>query len=93
MKIWRKEYKVTKVLLISYIVLSVIYISISIFENTKQFIYNVWVQQWQEFTVNSIINQALNKECKSFRLFSWEVAVDLVNVKCLSNSVDPNQEN
>lgn len=69
-----------------WVVFSFLYISYSIFENFKtgmlQNIQNAYVQGKAD-TINTLIKQASDKECKPFNVFSDDKKVDLINISCL----------
>ena len=46
---------------------------------------------WYEIAVNSMIEQANNKECKSFVIYNQKDKVELVNVACLQKVQGQNQ--
>lgn len=82
-----------KIILWVYIVLSALFILITIYNNTRQYIYMAGIQNGQINAVNGVIEQALNEECKAFRVYSWEKAVELVNIQCLQKTDEQRSSN
>ncbi len=65
-----------------WIILSVLYIWFDIFNK-----FVIWMyQNWYATAVNSLIEQASNKECKSFTVYNDKNKVELVNVACLQKA-------
>lgn len=77
-----KKITVQKLLLISYIVLSALFIIIVWFNYLKYSVYSSWYDNWVANTINSIISKA-NEKCEAFTVYSWNNKVWLVNVTCL----------
>ncbi len=78
-------------LLTLWAVFSFVYISYNIYNNFRtQVLQNAYMTGKSD-TVNALIEQASNKECKTFNVYSGEKKVDLINVSCLQqNTKEPN---
>jgi len=78
-----KGVNVSKSLLIAYIVVSALFILMSMVSYMKNAVYNVWVQNWVATAINGVMQKAVNPKCEAFTLFSGKTEVGLVNIKCL----------
>ena len=78
-----KGVKVSKMLLIGYIVVSALFIIMSIVGYLQNAVYNVWVQNWVANAINGVMQKAVDPKCEAFSLFSGDAEVALVNVQCL----------
>ncbi len=43
----------------------------------------------QTDTVNRLLEQAMNKECKPFNVYSGDKKADLINIECLQKAAAP----
>lgn len=77
-----KSLNYKKIITATWIIISIIYISFDIFNKFIFWMYNNWYRN----AVNSIIEQAVNKECKSFTVYNEKEKVDLVSVACLQQT-------
>jgi len=73
-------------LLTLWVIFSFLYISWSMYSNFKMNVIQGAYRAGQTDTVSKLIEQASDKECKSFNVFSGEKKVDLINVACLQQS-------
>lgn len=74
------------ILLTLWVVFSFLYISYSIFENFKTGILQNAYIAGQTDTVNKLLEQAANKECKPFNVYAGDKKADLINVSCLQQA-------
>ena len=74
-KFW--NYK--KIIVTVWIVISVLYIWFDLYNRVVFRMYN----NWYESAINSIIEQAGNKDCKSFTVYNEKNKVELVNIACI----------
>lgn len=73
-------------LLTLWAVFSFVYISYNIYNNFRtQVLQNAYMTGKSD-TVNALIEQASNKECKPFNVYAGEKKVDLINVSCLQQA-------
>ena len=79
----KKEIDVRKALIVSYIVVSALFIVLSMVSYLKVSVYNVWVQNWVETAITQVMQKAVDPKCEAFSVFSGEAEVGLVNIKCL----------
>ena len=73
-------------LLTIWVVFSFLYISWNMYENFKMSVMQNAYVAGQNDTVAKLIEQASNKECKSFNVYAGDKKVDLVNVACLQQA-------
>ena len=81
-----KGVNVSKTLLIAYIVVSALFIVMSMVSYMKNAVYNVWVQNWVATAINWVMQKAVNPKCEAFTLFSGKTEVGLINIKCLQQA-------
>ncbi len=74
------------VLLGFWVIFSFVYISYNIFDNFRNGVLQNAYVAGQNNTINSLIEQASNKECKPFNVYSGDKKVDLINVACLQQT-------
>ncbi len=84
----KKGLKISKGLLIGYIVVSALFIIMSMVGYMQNSVYNVWVQNWVATAINQVMQKAVDPKCEAFSLFSGETEVGLVNVKCLQQTAE-----
>jgi hypothetical protein len=77
--------KIKKITVISYIVLSALFIIFSLYNNLKNTVYNVGVNQGREIAISQVISAA-SKECKPLNIFVGEQKLDIINVACLQQA-------
>ena len=74
------------ILLTLWVIFSFAYISYNMFDNFRnQVLQNAYMTGKAE-TVNALITQAENKECKPFNVYIENKKVDLINVACLQQA-------
>lgn len=73
-------------LLVLWAVFSFVYISYTIYANFRDQVVQGAYIAGKNDTINALIQQAENKECKPFNIFSGEKKVDLVNILCLQQA-------
>lgn len=94
--------EVTCYLLNLYVVLSLVFICITLYTNVKvqygNYMYNNWMQvgmnQWWDAWYKQAVSEALSKSkvCEPFSLFAWEDSANLINIECLQPSNSWNQQ-
>lgn len=82
--------KIKKIILISYIILSGLFILFSLFHNLKISVYNIGVQQGTENAIAQVIAEA-KKECRAVNLYMGEEKIDIINLDCVQQN--PSEEN
>lgn len=75
-----------KIIITTWIVISIIYISFDVFNKFVFWMYNNWYRN----AINSVIEQSLNKDCKSFTVYNDRDKAELVNINCLQQSSTTN---
>lgn len=93
--------EVTNYLLNIYVVLSLVFICITLYTNVKvqygNYMYNNGIQaglnQWGEAGYKQAVSEALSKSkvCEPFSLFAWEESANLINIECLQQPQTPAQ--
>ena len=80
---------ILKLLLVLWLVFSFGYISWSIFTNVRNKLMTQVYQQGVADTVNQLIEQAENKDCKPLSIFNKEEKknIELINTACLTKSL------
>ena len=78
------NWKVT--LLSLWVVFSFVYISYNIYDNFRINVIQGAYMAGQNDTVNALIKQAEDKECKPFNIYAGEKKVDLINIACLQKA-------
>ncbi|MDD5377209.1 MAG: hypothetical protein PHH16_03765 [Candidatus Gracilibacteria bacterium] len=74
------------VLLTLWVVFSFLYISWNMYENFKMDVMQNAYIAGQTDTVNKLLDQASNKECKPFNVYVGDKKADLINVTCLQQA-------
>lgn len=92
--------EVSNYLLNLYIILSLVFICITLYTSVKiqhgNYMYNNGVQaglnQWGEAGYNQAVIEAIEKSkvCEPFALFAWEENANLINIECLQQQQPEN---
>lgn len=75
-----------------WVVFSFLYISWNMYENFKMNVMQNAYIAGQNDTVNKLIEQATNKECKPFNVYAGDKKADLINVECLQKAPEASKE-
>lgn len=80
----KKDWK--SIILISWAALSFVYIAWGFYQDFRFTVMQNAYVAGQTDTVNKLLEQASNKECKPFNVYSGEKKADLINVSCLQQT-------
>lgn len=73
-----KKTNTWKIILVTYVVLSALFIIISIFVYLRNGVYQAWI-----FNAYNTVVQKANSSCDVFSISNWTNQVNLINVACL----------
>lgn len=74
------------IILLIWAIFSFLFIAWNLYQSFKYNVMQNAYMTWQNETINKLIEQAKNKECKPFNVYSWENKVDLINLECLQKA-------
>lgn len=73
-------------LLTIWVVFSFVYISYNMFDSFRNQVLQNAYMTGKADTINALIAQAQDKECKPFNVYSGDKKADLINVVCLQQA-------
>lgn len=82
MALMNKKSNTTKYFLITYIILSLIFIFQSVFQNLKEDIYQVGLKTGQNATIVDIMEKLDGENCKTIQLFAGSKKITVLNNSC-----------